>query len=106
MKLKAGDRVKFVEEKQRYTVQACNERYAVCTKPFNPKHTVLYTIVDFEEQIRGTENLIFCAGFETQEQCEGALDRLMGNWKEGWATEISHRNRIPLRIEEVEGATP
>jgi hypothetical protein len=64
-----GDKIRFRGEKQRYTVQAVSERFAVLTKPFNPRRTVLYTIVDFEKQIRGTENLIFCMGFETSELC-------------------------------------
>ncbi len=91
-----GTRIKLKEEKQAYTVQACNERFAVCTKPFNPRRTVLYTIVDFKKNIRGTENLIFCMGFETKEQCERALKRL----SEG-ESEVSHRSWLPLEIERI-----
>ena len=96
-----GTRILFAEEKRPYKVQACNERFAVCTKPFNPKRTVLYTIIDFREGIRGTENLyvvpMFCGmGFETQALCEEALERLTNS-----ESEISHRNRIPLKIERM-----
>ena len=66
----------FAEEKLPYTVQARNERFLVCTKPFNLKHTVLYTIVDLKYEIRGTEDLIFCMGYETKNRCEEALKRL------------------------------
>jgi hypothetical protein len=66
----------FAEEKLPYTVQARNERFLVCTKPFNLKHTVLYTIVDLKYGIRGTEDLIFCMGYETKNHCEEALKRL------------------------------
>lgn len=89
-----GSKIKFAEEKQRYTVQALGKRYAVCTKPFNAQKTVIYSVVDFEEQVRGTENLVFGMGAETKEQCEEMLDRL-----ESGETEVSHRNRIPLCIE-------
>lgn len=41
-----GDKVRFAEEKQAYTIQARSERYLICSKPFNPKHTVLYCVVD------------------------------------------------------------
>jgi hypothetical protein len=87
-------KIKFAEEKQRYTVQATSERYTVCTKPMNALHTVLYTIIDWQEQVRGRENLIFSFGFETREQCEEALTRLVSG-----ESEVSHRYRIPLRID-------
>lgn len=89
-----GDRIKFAEEKQKYTIQSRNERYLICTKPFNPKHTVLYTIVDLQKGIRGTENLIFGMGAETKEDCDAMLKRL-----DSGETEISHRNHIQLFIE-------
>ncbi len=89
--LKVGDKVKFDSEKQRYTVQACNERFAVCTKPFNVKKTVLYTVVDFEKRIRGTENLVFGAGAETRKLCKEMLARLTSG-----ETEVSHRNFVEL----------
>ena len=90
---KVGDKVRFVEEKQAYTVQARGERFLICTKPFNPRRTVLYTVIDLEQQVRGTENLIFGMGAETREQCEHMLERL-----ERGDTEVSYRNRVPLRL--------
>lgn len=94
--MKKGDRVKFKEEKKRYTVRACNKLFAICTKPFNLKKTVLYTVIDFTNNIRGTENLIFCAGAETDTKCVEMLDRLTNK-----ETEISHRNFITLNIEKI-----
>lgn len=94
--IRVGTKIKFLEERQRYTVQACDSRYAVCTKPFNCRKTVLYTIIDVQENIRGPENLIFCMGFETKEQCQEALVRLAKG-----ESEISYRNRIPLVIESL-----
>lgn len=89
-------KVKFKEEKQVYTVRAANERFAICTKPLNLAHTVLYTIIDWAQQIRGTENLVFGFGAETDEQCAAMLERLTTG-----DTQVSHRNRVPLRIEQV-----
>ena len=91
--MRVGDKVWFSGEKRLYTVKACDERYVICTKPFNLKHTVLYTIIDRVKQIRGTENLVFCMGFETTEQCEEALERLSKG-----ESEITRRNRVPLHI--------
>jgi hypothetical protein len=91
-----GDKIRFAEEKMAYIVQACNERFAVCTKPFNPKHTVLYTIIDLGQGVRGTEDLIFCMGFETRRLCEEALERLNNG-----ESKISSRNKIPLNIIET-----
>lgn len=89
----SGDKIYFIEEKRPYTIIACNKRFLVCTKPYNPKHTVLYTIVDLKENIRGTENLIFGISFGTKEDCEEALERLTNG-----ETEVSYRNRIELNI--------
>jgi hypothetical protein len=61
---KIGDKIKFKREKQRYTIQATDGRYLICTKPFNAKKTVIYTIVDLKEKIRGTDNLVFGHGYE------------------------------------------
>lgn len=90
---KVGDKVRFAEEKQAYTVQARSERFLICTKPFNPRRTVLYTVVDLVQRVRGTENLIFGMGAETREDCEQMLNRL-----ERGDSEVSYRNRVPLRL--------
>lgn len=88
-----GDKIKFEEEKQAYTIRARNDRFLICTKPFNLKKTVLYSIVDLHEGIRGTENLVFGMGAETDWQCWEMLTRLV----EG-TSEISRRNYIELKI--------
>lgn len=103
---KVGDKIRFVEERLAYTIQARGKRYLVCTKPFNAQHTVLYTVVDLQKQIRGTENLVFGMGAETRKQCQEMIERLEGKGiDEGaWHTEISYRNRIPLRVKKVNSA--
>lgn len=99
--VKVGDFITFAEEKQKYEVQAASERFLVCTKPFNPRRTVLYTIVDLVEDVRGTENLIFGAGFESRKACEEALDRLEGRSESGCTSEVSYRNRVPLNVKTI-----
>ncbi|MFA6204517.1 MAG: hypothetical protein WC710_15165 [Gallionella sp.] len=102
-----GDKVRFNEERQGYTIQAKGERFIVCTKPFNLRKTVLYTIIDMKDRIRGPENLVFCAGAGTRELCNEMLARLEGRDIElGWTSEISHRNRIRLEIDDVLPARP
>ena len=88
-----GQKIGFEGESKRYTVRACSDRFAICTKPFNAKRTVLYTIIDLEKNIRGTENLIFCMGFQSDEECQEALVRLISE-----ETEVSHRNHVELEI--------
>ena len=88
-----GDRVRFAEERQAYTVRAANRYFSILTKPMNARHTVTYTIVSMIGRYRGTENLILCGGFETDEQCARALHRLTVK-----STEISHRNRVKVRF--------
>jgi len=94
LQIPIGSLVKFKEEKQRYTVRSSNAIFLICTKPFNAQKTTLYTVVDRKEKIRGTENLIFSFGAETDEQCKEMLERLTQG-----ESEISHRNRIALNIE-------
>lgn len=94
-KVSVGTKLKFKGEKQRYTVMASNHFLSVATKPFNAQKTVLYTIIDWHEQVRGTENLVFGRGAETKEQCEEMLERLTQG-----ETAISHRNFTELEIEE------
>ena len=96
-KVDVGTKIKFVDETQRYTVQASNRFYSICTKPFNAKKTVIYTIVDWYNKLRGTEDLIFCNGAETKEQCEDMLNRLTNG-----ESNISGRNWCNLRIQDVE----
>jgi len=90
-----GDRIKFKEEKRLYVVQACSERYLICTKPFNLKKTYLYSIVDLVEKIRGTDNYVFSPhNYNNKEGAELALQELSSG-----KMRISNRNRIDLNIE-------
>lgn len=94
--VRVGDKIRFNGEKLRYTVQARNERYIVCTKPFNPKHTVIYCIIDTVALRRGPENLVFGAGAETREQCEDMVTRLASG-----ESELSYRRSIELKIDAI-----
>lgn len=88
-----GAKIWFAEEKQGYTVRASNVAFCVCTKPFNARKTVLYTIIDWERGERNYENLIFGWGAETDEECEEMLERLTTG-KSG----VSHRGPLPINI--------
>jgi hypothetical protein len=119
-RLAVGDRVKFAEEAQRYTVRAVTRggRFAICTKPFNPRRTVLYSVIDFRRGVRGRDNY-YGLGYESDEDIASALHQFQhtededppevtndcefdGGWCHGGA-EVSGRtaNHITLRIESV-----
>lgn len=83
----------FANEKRPYKVRAFNERYAICTKPFNLRQTIFYSIIDIKENVRSTENLVFGYGFETDMECEEALERLIKG-----VSELSRRNKIELDV--------
>lgn len=89
-----GQKVWFEGEKQAYKVVIADNRYAICTKPFNPARTVLYTIVDTYEGIRGTNDFIFNP-YDYREP-GGCLKCLMD--LQLGKTGISHRNRVELKI--------
>ena len=94
MKLKLGDKIKLPKERNRYTVQARDDRYIIATKFINLHHTVLYFIIDLEKGLRGPDNMVFCFGYETQEQCEERLKEL----QEG-KIEVSLRRSVPLDVD-------
>lgn len=95
-KVEVGSKIWFTGEKQGFTVRASNRFYSVCTKPFNARKTVIYCIVDWVHGIRGTENLIFGMGAETDEECKDMLERITNA-----ESDISHRNWCKLSIEKA-----
>lgn len=96
-KIPEGSKIWFEEEKQGYTVRASNVAFAICTKPMNALKTVIYTVIDWQQNIRGTENLIFGMGAETDEQCKDMLERLTNG-----DSEVSERNFIKLNIKRLD----
>lgn len=91
-----GSRIWFAEDKRPYTVQARDDRFLVCTKPFAAKKTVLYTIVDLHTEMRGTDGFVFGLGYETRADCDDALTTIV---KHGEG--ISRRNCIPVNATRV-----
>lgn len=94
MKVNVGDKVYFPNEKKPYTVRARDERFIICTKPFNPRHTVLYTIIDLKHKWRGPDDRIFCSGYESDEDCAERLVELQSG-----EIEVSARRGIRLDID-------
>lgn len=92
MKVKIGDKVYIPKEKRPYKVKARDERYIICTKPCFG--TVLYFIVDLKEQWRAPDNMVFCFGYETDEDCKERLKELQNG-----TIELSTRRGIPLDID-------
>lgn len=94
MRVKVGDKVYIPIEKNPYTVKARDDRYIICTKPYNPQRTVLYFIIDLVEKFRAPDDMVFCSGYETDEQCEERLKELQSG-KIG----MSRRRGVPLDID-------
>lgn len=91
MKVKVGDKVFVKGYKRPFKVRARDKRYIICTKPFNPQHTVLYFIIDLEDKWRAPDNMIFCSGYETDEDCNERLKELQNG-----EIELSRRRGVPL----------
>lgn len=96
-----GTRIYFAEEKAPYRIRARSDRYLVCTKPFNPQKTVLYTIVDLLEGVRGPENLVFGFGAETDEQCAEMVKRLHGIAESPSAKEVEEVKGLPRDLRKL-----
>lgn len=98
--LAVGARIKFRGEVQRYTVQAASPRYAICTKPFNARKTVIYTIIDFERAVRGRDDRVLGMGYGTRQDCERNLKAMLAPEHLG-PVGVSKRHCVPLDIEAV-----
>lgn len=94
MKYSKGDKVQFAEEKTKYTVRACNDRYLICTRSYNPKKTVIYCIVDLVDDIRSTNDYVFNPyDYVLDVDCEKSLtDLIAGEYK------LSRRKSLQLNI--------
>lgn len=89
-----GSKVYLRNQARPFKVRACDHRYAVCTRPHF--HTVMYFVLDVIAEVRGTENLIFCMGAESDQDCAEMLQRIASG-----ESEISYRNRVDLDIDRV-----
>lgn len=92
-------KIKFDGERQRYTVMAHNDRFAIMTKPFNAQKTYLYTITDLERGVRGPCNFIFGLPCDVNTP-EGAAEAL--GFIERKEMEVSHRRCKDLSEGEVQ----
>ena len=75
-----GDRVWFDDEKQAYTIRAvsADRRWMICTKPFNPRRTVLYCVLDRREQRRGPDDHFGLGSYETEDEIASAMAAFEG----------------------------
>lgn len=94
MRVEVGDKVYISNQKRPFKVKARDDRYIICTKPYNPQHTVLYFIVDLVNKWRAPDDRLFCSGYETDEQCRERLQELQSG-KIG----LSIRRGMPLDID-------
>ena len=96
--LSIGDKVYFARDVRPYTVKAVGKQFAICTKPFNLKGTVLYTIIDFEEDIRGPNDGIFNVyDYTVQEDIDACLADLLDP-ESGVAVSCTRRRGIDLDL--------
>lgn len=82
-----GDNIWFSTSKKPFRVRECNERFAICTQPYNFRpNTVVYTIIDFERNVRGMDNMIFGVyDYYSDEDCKLAMeDLLQGDMEVSW----------------------
>lgn len=94
MRVEVGDKVYVPNEKRPFRVRARNDRYIICTKPYNPQRTVRYFIIDLKEKVRGPDNMVFCSGYETDEDCAERLQELQSG-----EIEVSWRRHVDLDID-------
>lgn len=116
-----GNKVYFTGEKLPYKVMAASKRYAVVSRPLNRredaellhhkvkmgayctfteafehnKQAPVYSLIDFEENIKAPDNLVFCIyDYSDEKQCQKVINDL-----EAGQIELSYRNRIELSVD-------
>jgi hypothetical protein len=96
--LNKGDSVWFSTCKKSFKVRECNDRFAICTRPFNLKpKTVLYTIIDFDRDVRGEDNLIFTVyDYYSDEDCKQAMNDLING-----EIEVSYKRNKNTKLDIV-----
>lgn len=100
MILEKGQRVWFSDGKKSFKVREANERFAICTQPYNFKpETVIYTIIDFERNVRGMDNMVFgMHDYYSDEDCAEAFKEL----NEGvFEVSYKHSKHVELDIVKV-----
>lgn len=94
MRVDVGDKIYIPGEKRPYTVQCRDDRYIICTKPFNLRHTVQYFIIDLVDKWRAPDDRVFCFGYENAEACRDRLRELQHE-----QMFLSRRRGVPLDVE-------
>lgn len=96
--LNKGDSVWFSSSKKSFKVRECNDRFAICTQPFNLiPYTVVYSIIDFDRNVRGLDNLVFSVyDYYTDEDCKQAMEDLMSG-----ELEVSFKNKKHVELDIV-----
>ena len=116
-----GKKVYFTNEKLPYKVMAVSERYAVVSRPLNRredaellhhqvkmgayctfteafehnKQSPVYSLIDFEENIKAPDNLVFgIYDYSKESDCKKVIKDL-----ESGELELSHRNRCELSVD-------
>ena len=96
--LDVGDKVRLDGQRQRYTIQARDDRFVLMTKPFNAKKTYIYTIADLRSGMRGPSDFIFgpTVPFDNPEDAAKNLEMLRSG-EQG----ISRRRSVEMSGEEI-----
>ena len=96
IKLNKGDSVWFAACKKPFKVRAANDRFAICTQPYNFKpKTVIYTIIDFERNVRGLDNMVLgIYSYYTDEECVAALQDFING-----TMEVSYRTSKNVELD-------
>ena len=116
-----SNKVYFVGEKLPYKVMAASKRYAVVSRSLNRredaellhhqvkmgayctftealehnKQSPVYSLIDFEENIKAPDNLVFgIYDYSDEKQCQKVIEDL-----ETGEIELSHRNRAELSVD-------
>lgn len=96
-KVKVWDKVYGRWEKRAYTVMARNDRFIIIAKPFNPRKTFQYSIIDLVRGFMWPDNYIFGKyDYLNVSDCNEAIEELQKNAWNTLGMDISERKCVPI----------
>jgi hypothetical protein len=102
IKVRVGSKIYCLGEKRPYKVTAFNDRYIIATKPFNPRKTFQYTILDLSLGIQGPDNMIFGPAYDysiLEEAAQAVKDLVAGT--DGLELSSIRRRSVTMDIQKI-----
>lgn len=91
-----GTKIQWKGQKKRFRVIARNDNFIIITRPYNPKKTFEYSILDLEYMECNKDNYYCRYNYQDIEECKKALEELQQTREEEKKTKIKSDTGLQL----------